>query len=188
MKVFSILIMLLLITLTPWTASAREQQGSDKAGQELLTKADAMNGSDVVDSRGKKLGKVDNVALDLQSGRISYVVVDPGKGDKLVPVPYNMFGVLRNKQLVLNIDRDRLDAAPSYGKRGEPNWANQQWTQQVASFWGAAPSGTMTGQTANGPAAGSQQPTPMGTGSQQQGDAGQQQTLGVNQPSPGSSR
>lgn len=216
MKGLSILIAVLLLALSVGTALGQQQQQrgsmanqepqrSGQTGQALLAKADSLKGSDVVDTQGQKLGKVDSVTLDLMTGGISHVTVDTGRGDKLIPVPYNNFGVLRNKQLVLNMDKDRLDAAPSYAKSAEPNWDNQQWAQQVAGYWGARPSGAMTGQAPSATSGSSQQPAamssgqpteqqpmgassqppqqPVGSGSQPPGVS---QPMGTGQPTPGS--
>jgi sporulation protein YlmC with PRC-barrel domain len=198
MKLLSILTACFLLCASVCVVDAQQQGASNQgkqqqgaqAGQNLVAKADKLKGSEVVNTQGQKLGKVDSIGLDLQSGKISYVAVEPEKGNKLVPVPFNMFGVLRNQQLVLNVDKDRLDAAPSFGKNSQPNWANTYWTQQVANYWGAAPSGIMVGQASStGTGATSQQPTPMGssqstTNQQQQQPQGQQPPSGEAQQQP----
>jgi len=185
-KMKTLLIVLLSVLLFLPGALLAQQQAStssqgQQSGQAILSKAESLKGSTVVDPQGQQLGKVDSVTLDMMSGQISYVVVEPDKGNKHIPVPYNMFGLMRDGQLVLNMDKDRLDTAPSYEKRDQPNWSNQYWSQQVASFWGMAPVGIMTGQ-----ASGTQQTATMGSSTQQ--PATGQPTPMATQPPTGTSQ
>ncbi len=173
MKTLTILMALVMVAISGSIFAAQQsatssqgQQESTSSQQGVLAKADSLKGTGVVDPNGQNLGKVESVTLDLVSGKISYVTVDPGRGDKLVPVPYDMFGVMRDKRLILNVDKNKLDAAPSYAKSSQPNWANQQWGQQVADFWGKGPSGIATGQASPSPQASSQQPATMGSSGQ----------------------
>ena len=173
----SVFVVIALLLTALWCSMGLAQQqgatsgqGSQGESQGVLAKADSLKGLKVIDHNGQSLGKVDSITLDLVSGNISYVDVDPGKGDKLVPVPYGAFGVMRDKRLILNADANRLDAAPSYSKRSQPNWTNQQWGQQVSAFWGKGPSGIVTGRApSSGTAGGGQQPSAMGSGEQSPG-------------------
>ncbi len=149
--------------------SDQQQQSASEIRPGVLANAEDLKGKNVVDPNGKRLGKVDNVVLDLANGKISYVAVDPGRGGKLVPVPFDAFGVTRNRQLVLNVDRNKLNSAPSFAKRGQANWMNEEWARQVSNYWGKTPSGTTAARTPS-----ALQPTTMG-GSSQPPEATQQQ-------------
>jgi sporulation protein YlmC with PRC-barrel domain len=137
-----------------------QQRGMSSSDNQMLINADKLKGSDVVNPQGDKLGTVQNLALDLTNGKISYVVVDPGFGKNLVPVPYGMFGLMKNEKLVLNLDKARLAQAPGFGRYSQPNWSDSNFDQQVAGFWGMEPTGVMTGRATEGRGA---QPTPMGS-------------------------
>ncbi len=145
-----------------------QQQTGSTAQPDVIANADRLKGSKVINNQGQELGKVDHVALDLQNGRISYVALDVGSGKGLVPVPFNRFGVMRNRQLVLDMSKDRLSQAPSFAKGKQPNWSDQNFAQSVTAFWGSSPTGVTTAQAAT-----QQQPTPMG---QQSPGTGQQPT------------
>ena len=86
-------------------------------------------------------------------------MLDQGLGKNLVPVPYGMFGLMRNEKLVLNVDKARLAQAPNFGRFSQPNWADSRFSRQVTNFWGSEPTGTMAGRGMQG---GSSQPAPMG--------------------------
>lgn len=186
MKSFATVIFVLLFMAWSGTGMAQQQQGAassqgqsdGQGGPGILVKADSVKGTAVIDSSGQNLGKVDSVALDLFSGKISYVVVNPGSGDKLVPVPYDMFGVKSDKRLVLGVDKNKLDAAPSYAKSSQPNWTNPQWAQQVVNFWGKIPSGIVAARTSPSTASSSQQPATMSTSQQPPASSQQPTTMG----------
>ncbi len=164
-RVASIIGLLLATTLTFDVAVAQENRAAQSSGEDMIVHSDQLKGSDVVNPQGEKLGTVNTIALDLSNGRISYVVVDPGMGHNLIPVPYNAFGVMQNQQLVLDVNKARLEQAPDYAKSSQPNWADHSFDQRVASFWGKAPAGLMKEGQAT-PGATPSEATPMG--SQQQ--------------------
>lgn len=190
-------LMLTLVCVTGLFAQQSQQSQDQQAGssQLLIAKADALKGTDVTNEKGEKLGKVDSVNLDLSTGKISYVAIDPGSGDRRVPVPFDMFGVTRGKKLILRMDKNRFGQAPSYPKDKQPNWADAGWTNWVSSFWGMAPSGVMTaqagGQQQAVPSSGAQQRQPQQMGAQQQPppqqptqQTQQQPSYGQQQPQP----
>jgi len=175
MKKHLFMIGLIVLTLL-WSVSLFAQQGQQAASgqssgsnQMLITQADSLKGSDVKNERGEKLGTVESVSLDLANGKISYVVIDPGSGSNLIPVPFDMFGVTRGKTLVLKMDKNRFAQAPSYAKKSQPNWADAGWTNWVSNFWGTAPSGVLAAQTG-----GSRQQTTASSGQTPQQQAPQQ--------------
>lgn len=172
-------LMLTLVCVTGLSAQQSQKSQDQQAGssQLLIAKADALKGTDVTNEKGEKLGKVDSVNLDLGTGKISYVAIDPGSGDRLVPVPFDMFGVTRGKNLILKMDKNRFAQAPNYPKNNQPNWADAGWTNWVSGFWGTAPSGVMTAQ-----AGGKQQAVPPGAHQQPQQMGAQQQPPPQQQP------
>lgn len=166
------------------TATQQSAGGSEM----LLKKAEDIKGSEVVNRQGERLGKIDSVAIDLRTGRVSYAVLDTGMGGKRIPVPFSMFGVQKNEQLVLNIDKQKLDQAPSITSGREPNWSDQNFTRQVASFWGKEPSGVTMGQ-ASGSQSSQQASSKQGASSSTSPMGSQgQQGASRNQPMGSSSR
>ncbi len=158
-KVLLVLIGFSMLALFSAGGAAAQQTSTPSSGAPMLMNVDKLKGSDVVDPNGNKLGSVENVALDLSTGKISYIVVDRGLGKNLIPVPYGMFGLMRNEKLVLNVDKARLAQAPNFGRFSQPNWADRRFGRQVTNFWGSEPTGTMAGTGMQGSPS---QPAPMG--------------------------
>jgi sporulation protein YlmC with PRC-barrel domain len=110
-------------------------------GQKVVLPSASLRGSNVIDPQGEPLGRIDDVVLSHGTGPISYVVLEPGTKDRLIPIPFGAFRVTTNGRLVLDIDQGRIYTAPSYPKGGRPNWSDRVWDQRVASFWGCMPRG-----------------------------------------------
>jgi len=97
-----------------------------------LRRASKIIGTKVIGSDNEKLGSIDNLAIDLDSGRVVFAVVSSGGvlgvGDKLTAVPCKAlkFSDLNNPAK-LNIDKTTFDAAPkidkdSWNNLNDPNW------------------------------------------------------------------
>lgn len=89
-----------------WTAAA--QQG-DLNGVE---RASRVLGKEVRASGGSKLGTIDNLVVDLESGRVLYAVVDTGK-DK-VALPPGVFTNPRGDEVTISATEDKLKDAPQF--------------------------------------------------------------------------
>ena len=105
--------------------------GTDRVSQ-LMKK-------DVKDSNGKKIGSVSDIIFD-QSGHASYVVIDHGGllgiRNRLVPVPVSAFHKGNGDDLTLNIDKNRLEKAPSFASRSWPNFQDHSYDQKVNAYYG----------------------------------------------------
>lgn len=93
---------------------------------------------------GEDLGKVDDLVLDLHSGRIVYVVVSLGGflgiGDKLFAVPWELFSVRPGEpQLFLDIDRVMLEDAPSFERSRWPDMASEAWSDSIRLHYSQKP-------------------------------------------------
>ena len=72
----------------------------------LVLSASALKGDKVVNRQGEDLGKIEELMIDLDRGRIAYAVLSfggfLGMGDKLFAIPWQAFGVdTAEKRLVL---------------------------------------------------------------------------------------
>src|SRR4051812_35624056 len=75
--------------------------------------AGTLRGTRVHNFAGEELGKVDEFVLDFDSGRISFVVVSVGGflgiGDKLFPVPWELFTMRTGEhEFFLDVDKQML--------------------------------------------------------------------------------
>ena len=85
--------------------------------------ADTLEGDRVVNTRGEDLGKITDIMLDVQRGRIAYAVLSVGGflgiGDKLFAVPWGAVALdIERKCFVLDIEKDRLDGRYDVGHAG----------------------------------------------------------------------
>jgi sporulation protein YlmC with PRC-barrel domain len=110
-------------------------------GQEAHPTVESLKGSTVIDPQQEPLGRIDDIVLDHATGAISYVVLEPGTKDRLIPIPFSVFSITTKGRLVLDIDEGRVYTAPSYAKGGSPNWRDPVWDERVAAFWGRVPKG-----------------------------------------------
>ena len=111
-------------------------------GRNLTAKT--LIGDDVRNTQGETLGSVQDFMLDLQGGRVAYVVVSHGGvlgvGDKLFAVPWGAFSLDAEKRsLILDVDKDRLKNAEGFDKSNWPNSADRSWGQQVHDYYGLSP-------------------------------------------------
>lgn len=101
-------------------------------------------GTEVVNRKGEKLGKVEDIMIDLATGHIGYVVLSfggiLGLGDKLFAVPWASLVVdQRQEKLVMDADKERLQKAPGFDKNNWPQHPNGLWVNEVYEFYGQKP-------------------------------------------------
>lgn len=116
---------------------------NDGPGPRLMT-ASTLEGDDVVNRQGEKLGTVDEIMLDVPTGRIAYAVLSSGGflgiGDKLFAIPWNALTLdPENKCFILDVSKERLEQAPGFDKDHWPSMADQTWAQEIHSYYGSRP-------------------------------------------------
>ena len=92
---------------------------------------------------GDDLGKIKDLVVDAQTGRVTYVALDFGGflgiGDKLFAVPWHAFkfhSSTNGDYLVLNVTKEHLKTAPGFDKNHWPNMADPEWSKDVHTFYG----------------------------------------------------
>ena len=115
----------------------------DKKFRRVLS-ASTLKGDKVRNSAGEDLGVVDELMIDLGSGRIAYAVVSFGgmlrMGNKLFAVPWNAMQVDEDEKcLILNVDKRTLETAPGFDKDNWPDMADVSWGSSVYKHYGATP-------------------------------------------------
>lgn len=106
----------------------------------LLLSASTLIGDDVVNLQGEKLGKLEEIMLDIHEGRIGYAVLSFGGvlgiGDKLFAVPWASLVVdTANRRIVMDADKERLKNAPGFDKANWPRTPNGQWVRDVYDYY-----------------------------------------------------
>ena len=89
-----------------------------------LISAERVNGTDVYNPAGEKLGNVQDIMIDKVSGRAVYTVMSfggfLGMGQKYHPLPWATLKYDTSKSgYVVNLDKATLEAAPSYDSVAE---------------------------------------------------------------------
>jgi sporulation protein YlmC with PRC-barrel domain len=100
------------------TSSSTTSMTSDKTFQ--VERANKLVGKEVQDSQNQKAGKIDNIVVDLESGRIIYAVIGSGgvlgAGEKKYAVPPQIFQTGSPSSLKLTVDKQKLTSAPEFTK------------------------------------------------------------------------
>ncbi|NLD71633.1 MAG: PRC-barrel domain containing protein [Chloroflexi bacterium] len=93
---------------------------------------------------GEDLGRIEELMLDLQEGRIAYAVLSfggvLGLGDKLFAIPWPALSLRPDEHaFVLNVDKDTLKNAPGFDKDHWPDADDLDWLAQVYRHYGHDP-------------------------------------------------
>ncbi|MBZ5585345.1 MAG: PRC-barrel domain-containing protein [Acidobacteriia bacterium] len=101
-------------------------------------------GDTVRNTAGEDLGKVKEIMLDVPTGRVAYAVLSfggfLGMGDKLFAVPWQALTLNeRDKEFILNVDKEMLKNAPGFDKDNWPDMADPQWGSQIFKYYGYTP-------------------------------------------------
>ncbi len=87
--------------------------------------ADTLQGDSVVNRQGETLGEIQDIMIDVPSGKVGYAVLSFGGflgiNDKLFAIPWNALTLdADNEQFILDVPKERLDSAPGFDK---DHWA-----------------------------------------------------------------
>jgi sporulation protein YlmC with PRC-barrel domain len=127
-----------------YTASAVDIP-TKKVGVAKSFRASKLTGLSVKNTEGESLGSVEDIVMDVESGKVAYVALSFGGvfgvGDKLFAVPYRQMKFMHGKDemyFVLNVPKDRLKAAPGFDKNNWPDFADPSWMKTIDDFYGVA--------------------------------------------------
>src|SRR5450432_4544107 len=88
----------------------------DKKYRRVLA-ASTLAGDSVRNAAGEDLGKLDELMIDIPSGRVAYAVLSFGgvmrMGNKLFAVPWNALRIDEDEKcFILDVDKSTLESAP----------------------------------------------------------------------------
>jgi sporulation protein YlmC with PRC-barrel domain len=103
--------------------------------------ASTLAGDTVKNSAGVDLGKIDEIMIDIPTGRVAYAVLSFGgflrMGNKLFAVPWDSLTVDEDqKYFVLDVDKSHLENAPSFDKDNWPDMADPSFWTKICSYYG----------------------------------------------------
>jgi len=93
---------------------------------------------------GEEVGKVKEIMLDVQAGRIAYVVMSCGGflgiGDKLLALPWKALTLDTDRKCFqLSVSSDTVKNAPGFDKDHWPAMADVAWASELHDYYGTAP-------------------------------------------------
>src|SRR6202035_2842659 len=109
-----------------------------------LISADKVVGASVYNREGEKLGSVYTLMLNKLNGRVAYAVMSFGGflgiGESYHPLPWKMLKYdVRQGGYVVDLDRRRLEEAPSYSTSDLPNWSDRAYFHRIDDYYGVPP-------------------------------------------------
>src|ERR1700749_4200527 len=101
-------------------------------------------GSKGVNQQNEALGKIEDIVIDADAGRIAYAVLSfggfLGLGDKYFAIPWEALRFsLTDKRALLNVDKKLLENAPGFDKDNWPNMTDAKWGNQIFTHYGYRP-------------------------------------------------
>lgn len=125
----------------PAQASSAGQGG--KYGKDAILVGDLIRasqfiGKEVRNQQNERLGKVEDLVLDLRAGQVAYTVLAQGGvlgiGEKLFAIPLQAFKAPEaGDRILLVADKEQVAKAPGFDKDNWPAAANPYWSQKSRS-------------------------------------------------------
>lgn len=111
--------------------------------------ASSIIGDKIESPQGENLGKIDNLMINLQDGRVEYAVLEKGAflgiGGKLFAIPFSELQLDPVKEVfILRRNKEYLDNIPGFDKGHWPDTNAHTYFNDVNTYWG-------TSQTPNTP-------------------------------------
>ncbi len=106
-----------------------------------LIAADKVQGTDVFNNAGDRLGSVHDLMIDKQTGQVAYAILSFGGflgiGGSYHPLPWSLLRYNTNLGgYVVEIDENQLKDAPSYEAGSEPAWGDPAYEGKLHDFYG----------------------------------------------------
>jgi sporulation protein YlmC with PRC-barrel domain len=127
------------------TLSEENQTGINKEGKntnlplKYLT-ASSMMANKVLNKSGEKLGTVNDIMIDITTGKIEYVIIEFGGflgiGEKFFAIPFKLLAINTNEHAwVIDQARSVLEKAPGFDKDHWPK-TNAHEFNSSGAYWG----------------------------------------------------
>lgn len=105
-----------------------------------LISSERVEGTAVYDRKGERLGTVHHMMIDKYTGQVAYAVMSfggfLGMGEKYHPLPWKILDYdTYLGGYVVDLDRSRLEGAPSYGTSDLPKWSDRTYTSRIDDYW-----------------------------------------------------
>jgi hypothetical protein len=106
-----------------------------------LIASDKVEGTAVYNRQGERLGSVYNFMVDKRTGQVPYAVMSfggfLGLGDSYYPLPWKALTYDTGMGgYVVDIDKDRLQGAPSYAASEAVDWSDPTYGRRIDEYYG----------------------------------------------------
>lgn len=130
---------------TAMPTNAALDNKADATGSDIIA-ADKVEGTNVYNRAGEKLGSVDHIMIDKREGKVVYAIMSFGGflgiGESYHPLPWATLKYDRAQDgFVVDLDKKRLEGAPSY-KDNDFAWS-PDYGREVDKFYGVPSSYVM---------------------------------------------
>jgi hypothetical protein len=122
------------------------ETGSSVATDETdrLIASNKVEGTAVYNRQNERLGSVYNFMVDKRSGQVEYAVMSFGGflgiGDSYHPLPWKSLTYDTSQGgYVVDLDKNRLQGAPSYSSSDVPDWSDPSYSRRVDDYYGPFP-------------------------------------------------
>ena len=114
---------------------------TDETGS--LIAASKVNGTKVYNRQGENLGSIYDVMINKRSGQVAYAVMSfggfLGMGDNYHPLPWSVLTYDTSQGgYVVDLDKNRLQGAPSYRSSDTVRWSDQSYTGAIDDYYGVS--------------------------------------------------
>jgi sporulation protein YlmC with PRC-barrel domain len=102
--------------------------------------ASTLIGDNIENPQGEKLGKLEEIMIDLQSGKIAYAVLSfggfLGMGEKLFALPWQTLHVDEQRRcIILNANKEQFKNMPGFAKDHWPDMTDPSWQSQISNYY-----------------------------------------------------
>lgn len=113
----------------------------ERTETDRLIASDRVEGTAVYNRQGEQLGSVHNFMVDKTTGQVAYAVMSfggfLGMGESYHPLPWTMLSYDTSQGgFVVDLDKDRLEGAPTYDRTQEAQWGDPGYTPRIDQFYG----------------------------------------------------
>jgi hypothetical protein len=103
-----------------------------------------VEGTAVYNRQGERLGTVASFMVDKRSGQVAYAVMSfggfLGLGQSCHPLPWHVLTYDTGRGgYVVDLDKERLSAAPRFMEGDSPNWGDRAWTGTISAYYANRP-------------------------------------------------
>ena len=123
---------------------ARLDQEPAREETSALISSDKVEGTTVKNRQGETLGSIDTLMIDKISGKVAYAVMSFGGflgiGDRYHPLPWDVLDYVPEEgAYVVDLDKAKLENAPSLSRDEYPNMQDREWGERVYRYYNVPP-------------------------------------------------